>query len=119
MGGVVEWDLDLVKFVSGLGVGGLLAIVIHLVARKDRKAEADERVRVAKENAEDRARMATDYAASLIRSNERLEHIINSTRMDRAASQNELVVVLTESARAFSANTEMMRDLREFLRKGH
>lgn len=99
-------DLEMFKVLATGGSGLVVAGVVMFYSDQQRRADAASRLRD-----------ADDYAARLLTINERLEHVVNSTRMERQTSQAEMLGVIKDVSGVIARNTAAVDDLKEWVRK--
>jgi soluble cytochrome b562 len=105
-------DAEMVKWLGTLGVGGVVAGMMAIMMSAQAKAH----------KAEFKAH-AEAQSTALLAVNERLEHIINTSRQERQSGQEALITTIKESATVHrevgaivAAHQEVLHNLRDVLR---
>lgn len=97
---------ETLKWFSTLGVGGILAGGMFMLYRRQ-----------AKENLAAMMVQAREHQTALLDINRRLEHIIESSRQERQATQLALIDALSGNSAVIATHTQVMNDVRDWMRR--
>lgn len=105
-------DAEMVKWFATMGVGGSLAAMSLVMLWRQQS-----------EHKSEYKALMDKHSESLLKVNERLEHIINTSKQERIAAQDALIATIKESAAAhkdvaavIAGHQGVLHDLRDVLR---